>query len=121
MKSWLISDPFIQTHLRIRIADIILCTIHGESDLTNRGGDRPKCHVFVTSLAFSLVKTTGQHSIFWSKSVSNKKGYIGISETMMFVFDQVALLTLGLSGDPGILQSVQLSYVSCENKFDFLA
>ena len=73
LKSWLISNPFIQTHLRIRIGHIILCTIHSESNLTDRGGNRPKCDLFVTGLAFTIVKATGQHSIFWNKSVIKDK------------------------------------------------
>ena len=39
LKSQLISNPFVQAHSRIRIDNFILCTIHSEGDLTDRGGD----------------------------------------------------------------------------------
>ena len=39
LQSRLISNPFVQAHSRIRIDNFILCTTHGEGDLTDRGGD----------------------------------------------------------------------------------
>ena len=72
LQPWLISDPLIKTHGRIRIWDSVLCAIHSEGDLTHRGGDRPKCDIFPASLAFATVEPTGQHIfILWNKSVDD--------------------------------------------------
>ena len=56
LESWLVSDPFNQTHHRIRISDYVMCSIHSSADLTNRGGDRQKCNILPESLAFAIVK-----------------------------------------------------------------
>ena len=59
MQSRLISNPFVQAHGRIRIDNFMLCIINGEGDLTDRGGDELRWHVFARYLAFVFVTAPG--------------------------------------------------------------
>ena len=59
LQSRLISNPFVQAHSRIRIDNFILCTINGEGDLTDRGGDELWWHVYATCPAFVFVMAPG--------------------------------------------------------------